>query len=356
MKVDTDMKIVILTDAWTPIWGGGQKHIWEVSKRLTTNYDCQIDILVPNLVNDGKTHPDEEKYFSDKLVIRRLGKPFVFPDIFGRSLFLLFCLSWPLTHDYDIIHAHAYQFVLFPLLRLLRPRTKLVYTLHGAGVNLLGGAVLNTFKIPKLIWEFFVHHFPYDLLTTVAKSTIIAPVAAKKLAVVPNGVDTTLFDKFKEHKDPHKFKILWVGRIADPVKGVKYLEEAVEEIQRTDPRVKLSLVTNKFGDDLIKEYKSSDLFVLPSLSEGLPLTLLEAMAAKLPVVVTDVGDCKMIVNSAHCGEVVPPASSSSLAAAIFRMIDSKDRQKLGLNGYNFVKGHYLWDEIASKIYRAYQNV
>lgn len=356
--MDRLIKIAILTDAWTPVWGGGQKHIWEVASRLANEHNCQIDLLVPNLTNrtnKTKRYNPLEKYAHGKLQVYRLGKPFIFPNLTGRALFLVRCLLWLLKNDYDIVHSHAYQFVLLPLIKLIRPKTKVVYTLHGTGVNLLGGGILNAFKIPRLIWELFVYHYRYDLLCSVAKSTVKKPVVADKFAITPNGVNVSQFDKVKASKNPKYFKILWVGRAADPVKGVKFLQDAVAKVRKSYPEVKLVLVTKKFGTDLIKEYKSSDLFALPSLSEGLPLVLLEAMAAKLPIVCTDVGDCREIINQARSGIVVSPGNAEDLACGIEKIYLDPKRELLGENGYRFVQKHFRWEKVAAKIYSAYRN-
>jgi len=64
-----------------------------------------------------------------------------------------------------------------------------------------------------------------------------------------------------------------------------------------------------FGDDLISEYKRNHVFVLPSLAEGQPLTLLEAMASKLPVIVTDVGDNSYFVKNHENGYILPSANA-----------------------------------------------
>jgi glycosyltransferase involved in cell wall biosynthesis len=67
-------------------------------------------------------------------------------------------------------------------------------------------------------------------------------------------------------------------------------------------------------------YSALDVLVLPSTTEGFPNVVVEAMACSLPVVVTDVGDCRRIVGD--CGLIVPPKNPKALAAAIGQAIDS----------------------------------
>ncbi len=68
--------------------------------------------------------------------------------------------------------------------------------------------------------------------------------------------------------------------------------------------------------DLRDLYTAFDLFVLSSRSEGLPLSILEAMSAAVPVVATDVGACSEVVEGSGCGRTVPPGDPAALGAAI----------------------------------------
>jgi glycosyltransferase involved in cell wall biosynthesis len=76
--------------------------------------------------------------------------------------------------------------------------------------------------------------------------------------------------------------------------------------------------------------RTGDAFVLPSLQEGMPLALLEAMAAGLPVIATSVGDVPQAVHDGNTGLLVPPADPDALATALNRIItDAALRQRLG---------------------------
>ena len=91
-----------------------------------------------------------------------------------------------------------------------------------------------------------------------------------------------------------------------------------------------------------------DMFVMSSLWEAMPLTLLEAMAARLPIVVTDVGDNRNLVGGdGTCALVVPPADAQALASAISRLsADPALGAKLGAQGgaafeHRFTVGHMV---------------
>lgn len=86
-------------------------------------------------------------------------------------------------------------------------------------------------------------------------------------------------------------------------------------------------------DDVAKILAASDLFVLSSRSEGLPLSILEAMAAALPVIASSVGGIPEIVVEGETGFLVPPGDPQSLAGAIESLLDDSDlRRRLGAAG------------------------
>jgi glycosyltransferase involved in cell wall biosynthesis len=74
-------------------------------------------------------------------------------------------------------------------------------------------------------------------------------------------------------------------------------------------------------DDIPELLAAADLFVLPSLKEGLPLALLEAMAARKPIVATATAGSSEVVDHGETGWLVPAADSSALASAISELLD-----------------------------------
>ena len=88
-----------------------------------------------------------------------------------------------------------------------------------------------------------------------------------------------------------------------------------------------------YRDDVCDLLASCDLFVLPSLFEGLPLSVLEAMAAGKPVVATAIGGTDEAVVHGETGLLVPPADAASLAKAIRTALsDPRLSQRLGAAG------------------------
>jgi glycosyltransferase involved in cell wall biosynthesis len=168
--------------------------------------------------------------------------------------------------------------------------------------------------------------------------------------------------------DSGQIRLLSVGRL-DPEKGVVYLIRAVDELVahgKTDiildivgkgmEEKRLRGEVSKRGLDkyvhflgymghrrqLLDLYRRCDIFVLPSLSEGWPQTLFEAMSCGVPVVATGVGGIPYIIEDGENGLLINSFSSRALYEAIERLIgDSRLRRRLIRNGLFTVKNHTL---------------
>lgn len=106
--------------------------------------------------------------------------------------------------------------------------------------------------------------------------------------------------------------------------------------------------------DMPSFYRSVDVFVLPSLSEGFPLTVLEAMASGLPVVATDVGGTKEAVRDGVDGRIVAPGNSASLEEALIPLLNSEVlRNRMGNMARARVVGHFSIESQIDKMSTIY---
>jgi glycosyltransferase involved in cell wall biosynthesis len=103
-------------------------------------------------------------------------------------------------------------------------------------------------------------------------------------------------------------------------------------------------------------YRSADLFVLPSLAEGHPVTLLEAMSSGIPVIATDVGDNAEIVKEGKNGWLVKPGDIEILAQAILSASGSHKLQIMGVNGRRLMETNYTWNKSVNETEKAYRSV
>ncbi|MDY6854428.1 MAG: glycosyltransferase family 4 protein [Thermodesulfobacteriota bacterium] len=100
-------------------------------------------------------------------------------------------------------------------------------------------------------------------------------------------------------------------------------------------------------------YKQADIFILPSLSEGFGIVLLEAMSFGLPIIATRAGAIPELVRDGENGLLVPSQNPQALADAIESLLQSPNlRAEYGRNGYNFAQDKrefYSWDTVGERI-------
>jgi len=183
--------------------------------------------------------------------------------------------------------------------------------------------------------------------------------------VIPNAIDT--FDCNVE-KIPGQ--IIFVGTLKE-VKGINYLLEALKMIEENisliivgdgpernyleryaselglTSRVKFVGMKNKL--EIQKYICESQILVLPSLSEGFSMTLLEAMVGGIPVIATNVGGNPEIIEDRINGFLVEPRNPRQIANSIQWLLEDKELMRLiGLNNqYNVKK--YSWDNLIYKL-------
>jgi glycosyltransferase involved in cell wall biosynthesis len=99
---------------------------------------------------------------------------------------------------------------------------------------------------------------------------------------------------------------------------------------------------------------TADVFVLPSVFEGTPLTLIEAMWSGLPVVTTGTSGMRDVVAHGRTGLLVPPGDRTALAAALSRLIGERHlRQSLGREAHQVASTRYTWKHAAAAFEAAY---
>jgi glycosyltransferase involved in cell wall biosynthesis len=99
----------------------------------------------------------------------------------------------------------------------------------------------------------------------------------------------------------------------------------------------------------------SSVGVLTSDAEGLPITLLEYMAAGLPVVVTDVGQCREVVTAACAGYVVPPRDPESLAKRVIELLRSRPQAAcMGASGRSYVERVFSLEAMVGQVVEIYR--
>jgi glycosyltransferase involved in cell wall biosynthesis len=199
----------------------------------------------------------------------------------------------------------------------------------------------------------------------------------EKIRVVPNAVDTDLFNPGQHREED---LIVWVGRFV-PEKGMEYVIEAARLITEHRANVKFLLigygylktnvmkVAQNYGllgksvyflgpisrEEISKILRKATVFIFPSLKEGLPIAVLEAMASGLPVVGSDIPSLRTIITNKENGILVPPRNYVEFANAIILLLEDADlRRKLGQNARHLILEKYTWNIISEEIEKVYK--
>jgi glycosyltransferase involved in cell wall biosynthesis len=109
--------------------------------------------------------------------------------------------------------------------------------------------------------------------------------------------------------------------------------------------------------DVAEILRSLDLYVMPSLWEGLSLAMLEAMAAGLPVIISDVGGAAEVLGDGEFGIRVPPGDVAALASAVMVLVQEEaERRRLGAAAQRRVREHYDLRERVARLEAVYETL
>lgn len=374
------IKVCLITDAWKPVWGGGQSHIWNLANKLVNKKDCEITILVPNLKINNERYEKVESFLRGNLKVVRVAPSYVFPNFLGRIIFAIISVGYVLRHKYDVVHSHSYPTCLSLILKkIFSPKTKVFFTPHGGGINVLGGGIINLLGIPKVL-DFAVRRLiPYDGLIGVLPSDIDGFSLARTKTVIGNGVDAQKYINLLRKKRDHNLAFLNVGRLV-PVKNQDNLIRAFAKLVSIFPNASLTIVGEgelfnnlkklifslKLDEKVFlkkavpmeqmpRVYKEADVFILPSTFEGQPISLLEAMSSSLPAIVSGAGQAGQIVKQSGCGLVTTGYDSESILNSMRKIhdMDNATVKKMGELGRKWVMKNASWDNLADKTYDFY---
>jgi len=210
-----------------------------------------------------------------------------------------------------------------------------------------------------------------------AEAAVDLGLPAKRIAIIPDGVDTAKFCPPSTEREP---LVVFVGSLIER-KGVKYLIHAFSQIAQTYPAYRLAIIGEGTQHEELTRLAHSleiinriiftgaqtpaqvaqwmqraRLFVLPSVEEGLGVVLLEAMASGTPCIASHVGGIPDVV-SPDAGILVPAADPMALAEAMRSLLNDSDRwQALSQNARNHAVRHYSWDSIAARLMSIYRDV
>lgn len=258
----------------------------------------------------------------------------------------------------DLIQAHLPGANVYASIAGVLTRTPVVSIFHGsvdmAEHERLRWAKVGAINTGSRRIVAVSNHLKADLLERTSLS-------AKKMQVIHNGVDIARFTPSKMNLlrrelslSPESFIVCSLGNVR-PAKGYDHLIEAAGQVVREAPHIHFVIAGQGkgqllarlqemrrrrqlqgnvhflgFREDAVSILSSSDVFLLPSTSEGFSISTIEAMACGLPVVATRSGGPEEIVTSGVDGQLIPATSSTSIAETILELArDAALRKRLG---------------------------
>lgn len=210
----------------------------------------------------------------------------------------------------------------------------------------------------------------------------------EKIVMIPNGVNAEDFASCRNRKKGGPITLGAVLRVV-PIKDVKTMLLAFDIVKRAAPETRLKIMGNCEEDPVyyqecvellaelgtedveflgqvnIKEHLPEvDLLLLSSISEGQPLAILEGMAAEIPFVATNVGDCRALLEGEReddhfgpAGLVVPVMNSAAMAQAILRLIRSPELlASMGQAGRKRVETYYSREGMLDAFHKVYEHL
>jgi glycosyltransferase involved in cell wall biosynthesis len=374
------MKILQVAPHFFPYVGGQESYIYNLSKNLVKD-GHDVHIITSNYPKSTSSEEiDGITIERNNLLLRPLRNP-ISSGFFNIK---------KLSNDFDLIQVH--NVYAFPSLVTAYYKNKincpLIFTDHGKlvfGVKHKDFFVqMYTKHIAKKVLE------KTDLVAVLSKHqkeylSAISPDISDKIKIIPNAIDLELFRELDKNTDKNcdnddTFTFLYVGQLIKR-KGIDWLFKALKIVEKGNKNIKLIIVGDGEHRDYYKKlvndlnlnqyvefkgrisnkkklafiYKNSDAFVLPSLSEGLPTVILEAIYFGLPVISTDNGGIKEHFDD--CVIVVPPRDSVKLAQAMTNLSKTdnlEDAKKLSKNFKNVIESKYTWNAVVDEYEKFYQ--
>lgn len=359
------MKIVILVDLFPPKWLAGT----EIATYCMAGHLAKRghEVHVVTSLDEGLPEESSELgFYTHRLP--RIRNRFASAPVFCIDIVRAIQKINP-----DIIHVQSLCIAVPALIS--KKFYKIPYVVWGRGSDIYLPAVLT-----KLTSKTTMKNADSVIALTEDMKQAMQSIYIRDIAVVPNGIE---LKKYMSKAPVNLIKgsekrILFVGRLY-PVKGVQYLLQAMKIIHEEMPDVKLILVGDgeerehleSLTDSLeikecvefagrapheeVQDYMNqAEVFVLPSLSEGFPVTILEAMACGLPIVATRVRGVPDIVEEGINGYLVDTKNPEQIARALLKILGNEQLGKdISKNNIEKVET-YSWDKIAVQLERIYQ--
>ena len=377
------MKILQIIPYFTPQKGGDVASVYNLSKHLAKR-GHEVTIFTTDFELDEEYIKSlDGVHVVPFHCIANIGKMLISPEMKGQ-------LKKEIK-DFDVIHMHNFRSYQNIVAYHYAKKCNIPYVLQAHG------SVLPFFQKQQLkkIFDLF---FGYKILRDASKVIALTKTEVEqykkmgvdkdKIEIVPNGIDLSEYDNLQGKGEfRRKYSIgddekmvLYLGRL-HKIKGIDLLVKAfadlVKELEDVRlvivgpddgflPMLKKQIEDLKIGDrilftgplyerDKLKAYVDADVYVLPSVYETFPNTVLEACACGTPVIVTD--RCGIVDFVDNKVGYVVEYDKDQLCDALFKVLsDEKTRRRFGEGGKKLVMDDFGWDKIVMLMENVYKYV
>lgn len=367
-----------------PEWGGAQRYIYDLAKELRGGFDIVVAAgeyeEVPELLR--KCERKEIKTRRLKYLCRDINPI--------KEILAIFEIKKLLEEEKpDILHLNSSKAGVIGSLaaKMSQIKPRVVYTVHGWVFLEPLGIIKKTFYF---LAEWVAGKFRNATIVLSQKEKNISLKfrlsKPENTFLIRHGIKPPEFIERNATRDYFKIKNneFAIGAIANfyPSKGLRYLIEAIhmlnsdalipnakliiigegeerEKLEALIKKYKLEKKINLFGavPKAQKYLKAFDLFVLPSLKEGFPYALIEAMHAGLPIVTTNVGGIPEMIENNKNGILVPPANSKIIAEKINELMKNrKFAENLGMRAFLAAQEKFSLERMVGETKEVYQTI
>lgn len=304
----------------------------------------------------------------------------LFPFIVLHYVFFLaFSINIKIVHIHGASKGSFYRKYIFFLISKYLFNKKVIYHIHGAKYHVFYQQ--SSAFLKRRIAHMVNGSDALIVLSEWWKDFFVSEFNPQKVEIVPNIVGFMPLQNKTSRTENSKVKLLFLGRIGDR-KGIYDLLEVihkdpqffrkhcklliggdgeVEKLKKIINHYQISDIVDYIGfvsGDIKKEVlKSSDIYLLPSYNEGLPISILEAMSYAKPVISTNVGGIPEIVYHGDNGYLITPGDQLSLFQFLKELIQNPvDRTKMGRKSYQIVKDGYFPDKVLQKLNALYSSL
>ena len=377
------MKIANISMFYLPTFGGVEKVIQELAERQV-KAGHEVHVFCCN--SDKYSRINKKEEIINGGIVHR----YPFWLRLSLSTHIWPSLLWKLPkYDFDIVHSHVsgHLYVLIAGLISKLKGWKHVHTTHCPWTDAFKRDLLKPFLfLNNLIFN----KLSFKLIDKVVSitpwehETLEKYTPKEKIITIPNGVDSILFKKISSNnfKRKHNIKgkiILFFGRL-NPTKGPEILAKAGKDLVQERKELEFVFIGPDEGkaeevkeiikgqermyyfgpiqgkENIAEMYQASDVYVMPSYREGLPLTLFEAYASGLPVIASPVNGIPYELKENVNGFLVPYGDIQLLKKRILQVLDDrKSALKFSKNNKEKAK-NYSWDIIANRYENLYKQV